>query len=452
MLATTRYTVAFAQVLVLDIKIAMNSSLCENASSAGGDYASCLLAEAEEPSYSICPDLTLCNSTQSGDNVGLGFALTIGAGLATTLGALFPLVPCIKRANMRFLVIGLGVAAGVMLYVNLAEIWNKSRDNFCCVTPKYFDIAVTACFFGGILITVLLDMMMTSLQKLECACCFPSRWRARSASCICCKECAHRDTITAINTSLNLGKISTSGHKSTGSNGLIFSGGSACVPTFPRADRGISGDGAPIAAANPSSNTVSRGLSLSNGAPAPNHKPSMIQLGEEKYREQVGSGEGDFLSHIGIELEEEKQPDNGVIKVSHTMSDDSSVALGPVEFKELTEGLGKSTKRLNRMGILTGVVVLNYTTMHALIIYNHYCIAMAIAIHNFPEGVATFVATLSSPALGVALAVAIGLHNIPEGLCVAMPIYYATGSRLKAFLWAFFSGVSEPFGELFIFL
>jgi len=74
--------------------------------------------------------------------------------------------------------------------------------------------------------------------------------------------------------------------------------------------------------------------------------------------------------------------------------------------------------------------------------------AAAIAIHNFPEGLATFVATLADPAVGVTLAIAIGIHNIPEGLCVALPIYYATGSRLKGFLWALLSGLSEPVGAL----
>lgn len=74
---------------------------------------------------------------------------------------------------------------------------------------------------------------------------------------------------------------------------------------------------------------------------------------------------------------------------------------------------------------------------------------LAIAIHNFPEGLATFVAALAEPSLGAAVAVATAIHNIPEGVCVAMPIYYATGSRVKAFLWATLSGVSEPIGAAF---
>jgi len=74
--------------------------------------------------------------------------------------------------------------------------------------------------------------------------------------------------------------------------------------------------------------------------------------------------------------------------------------------------------------------------------------ALAIAIHNFPEGLATFAAALADPALGVSTAIAIAIHNIPEGISVSVPIYYATGSRKKAFLYSFLSGISEPIGAL----
>jgi len=74
--------------------------------------------------------------------------------------------------------------------------------------------------------------------------------------------------------------------------------------------------------------------------------------------------------------------------------------------------------------------------------------AVAIALHNFPEGLATFVATLDDPSVGAVLAVAIGIHNIPEGLCVALPLYYANGNRLKAFSWGVLSGLTEPLAAL----
>ncbi len=74
--------------------------------------------------------------------------------------------------------------------------------------------------------------------------------------------------------------------------------------------------------------------------------------------------------------------------------------------------------------------------------------ALAIGIHNFPEGLATFMGGLANPALGISIAVAIAIHNIPEGLAVSAPIYYATKSRKKAFFYSFLSGLSEPVGAI----
>lgn len=74
--------------------------------------------------------------------------------------------------------------------------------------------------------------------------------------------------------------------------------------------------------------------------------------------------------------------------------------------------------------------------------------ALAIAIHNFPEGLATFTAALTNPRLGIAIAVAIAIHNIPEGIAVSVPIFYATGDRQKAFRLSFLSGLAEPVGAV----
>lgn len=74
--------------------------------------------------------------------------------------------------------------------------------------------------------------------------------------------------------------------------------------------------------------------------------------------------------------------------------------------------------------------------------------ALAIGIHNFPEGLATFLAALEDPTVGAAIAVAIALHNIPEGVSVSVPIFYATGDRRKAFLLSLLSGIAEPVGAV----
>jgi len=75
-------------------------------------------------------------------------------------------------------------------------------------------------------------------------------------------------------------------------------------------------------------------------------------------------------------------------------------------------------------------------------------VALGIAIHNFPEGMASFYSSMVDVKLGIAIAIAIAIHNIPEGIAVSAPIYKATGSRKKAFLWSFLSGVVEPIGAL----
>jgi ZIP family zinc transporter len=70
--------------------------------------------------------------------------------------------------------------------------------------------------------------------------------------------------------------------------------------------------------------------------------------------------------------------------------------------------------------------------------------ALAIGIHNFPEGLAAFASGLSDIRLGVFIATAIAIHNVPEGIAVSIPIFYATGNKNKAFFYSFLSGLSEP--------
>lgn len=74
--------------------------------------------------------------------------------------------------------------------------------------------------------------------------------------------------------------------------------------------------------------------------------------------------------------------------------------------------------------------------------------AFAIGVHNFPEGLATFGAAMTDTKLGIFIGIAIAIHNIPEGISVSMPIFYATGSRGKAFFWSAISGLTEPLGAL----
>lgn len=97
----------------------------------------------------------------------------------------------------------------------------------------------------------------------------------------------------------------------------------------------------------------------------------------------------------------------------------------PHEASELS--LGSNEKTLHRLGLMS---------------------ALAIAIHNFPEGIATFIGALNDPQMGGSITFAIAIHNIPEGIAVAIPIYYATKSKGKALLYATLSGFSELLGAL----
>ncbi|HOP62119.1 MAG TPA: zinc transporter ZupT [Spirochaetota bacterium] len=97
-----------------------------------------------------------------------------------------------------------------------------------------------------------------------------------------------------------------------------------------------------------------------------------------------------------------------------------------VNFEHATDGKAKDRK-LMRLGLFS---------------------AIAIGIHNFPEGLATFIGALHDPALGISITAAIAIHNIPEGIAVSIPIYYATKSRGKAFFYSFTSGFAEPVGAL----
>jgi len=79
-------------------------------------------------------------------------------------------------------------------------------------------------------------------------------------------------------------------------------------------------------------------------------------------------------------------------------------------------------------------------------------IALSLAIHNFPEGIATFTSALNGLSVAIPITVAIAIHNIPEGIAVSVPIYHATGNKRKAFWFSFLSGLTEPLGALIAYL
>jgi zinc transporter, ZIP family len=95
--------------------------------------------------------------------------------------------------------------------------------------------------------------------------------------------------------------------------------------------------------------------------------------------------------------------------------------------EQMSDGSAPQNSKLLRVGLFT---------------------AIAIGIHNLPEGVATFMSGMSDLTVGISIAIAIAIHNIPEGIAVSVPVYYATGSKRKALWWTVVSGFSEPVGAV----
>lgn len=134
------------------------------------------------------------------------------------------------------------------------------------------------------------------------------------------------------------------------------------------------------------------------------------------------------LGHIATWAEENEPPsdleDGSVKSAKSPIAVAFEFQVSPIPEAEKAED-EKRKAQLKRMGILT---------------------AVALGLHNLPEGIATFAGGMQGTRVGLALAVGIGLHNIPEGIAVAAPIYFATGSKLRGLMWCTISALAEPFG------
>uniref|UniRef100_A0A6U4XLV5 WW domain-containing protein n=1 Tax=Hemiselmis andersenii TaxID=464988 RepID=A0A6U4XLV5_HEMAN len=357
---------------------------------------------------------------------GVAFGMTIGAGMCTTLGA--ALAFCVPIENKRFLAVSLGIAAGVMVYVSLVEIFFKSlgalSDEWCPerevgeLCPKAYG-ATTGFFFAGLALCACLNALTHNLEAIVA---FvrngfvpvPQQKSIQGG------DAGGRSRETAM-------KERFDSKHSDGDRSSDHGSTSALMPSLAHEAADPIPRGWVVAIARSCGrpfftnvHTGARAWSL----------PRMDGLSHEAIGIQVtsqpvllGARAGvlgglpaafDSRSAFGSRAAAGNDVERGAAGGS---SDDG--AEGEVEVDR---------KQLQMTGLLTGI---------------------AIAIHNFPEGLATFVAAMADPSLGAAIAVAIAIHNIPEGVCVAMPVFYATGSKLRAFMWATLSGVSEPIGALF---
>jgi len=140
----------------------------------------------------------------------------------------------------------------------------------------------------------------------------------------------------------------------------------------------------------------------------------------------------------------------------------SFVELYPQSAKIFETEYGKMGELINLIMLITGMLFIGiidrlipenqnpheFNTKDAKLYRAGILAAMAIAIHNFPEGIATFMTALYQPELGIPIAVAVAIHNIPEGIAVYTPLFFSTGNKKKAFWYSLFSGLAEPVGGL----
>ena len=328
----------------------------------------------------------MVTTTETKENVGTAFLIVCVSGLATALGAAVVFLPSLVRyANQRVLAISMGLSAGVMLYVSFVEILAKSHQRFLQAQHGQNGSA----FYAA-------------------ACFFAGIF-----------------FMTALNTTVHaLSGGHHHHHHHHGSHETPES--TSKTLTLPGGHDHDDDD-------DDSDSDESSAFSFEVGCPCTSEDPKADLEKVHAMALKIQEGDGTRVSPntasppLPNSPSSQQQLPGAMIQQQDLVHDDMTVDTNADDDQDhpLSQ---KNKKRLFMTSINT---------------------ALAIALHNFPEGLATFVAAVEDPAVGVVLAVAIAIHNIPEGLCVAMPIYFATGNRCKAFGWAVLSGLSEPFAALF---
>ncbi|CAM9559841.1 unnamed protein product [Pylaiella littoralis] len=420
-------------------------------------------------------------AAQNNENAPIAFVLVICAGLSTGIGAGFVFNKrLVKLASKRFLAGSLGLAAGVMLYVSLVEIFVKSQIAFSNHGYNERDAygLATLSLFGGILFYKGIDFVVHRLEgggvgdhnvdidlydldgSVSSGASSPRVAVAEAGAGVAKKAKGEgRQPVDGMAPSssspFSSAEVAPSGifrdtdahhrdlhhyhhqqqhHRRRSSHEKLFPHGHDVVVEI--------SSGRPTVQPSPDLHTLQ--LSMAGKIQTPQQQmqqqcsscPASAMMtppieyddndDDSKAVASSGDGGGGGGSSAERAMEEGGEAGHGggggggegaAESVARAGGDDQGAGEAAVSAGD--------NEKLVRMGLMT---------------------AVAIGIHNFPEGLATFVAALSDPSVGLALAVAIAIHNIPEGLCVAIPVYYATGNRWKAFGWALLSGVSEPIG------
>lgn len=418
------------------------------------------------------------DSPQAGAAIGM----SVGAGLATAIGGALVFFPGFMKSVPQTTVLGVSLAlSAVMLYVSFIEIFVKSLEAIQA-TEGFTEAGATAlttvCFFAGMLVCVLLEVLVHRMSKHGGAKhddIRPCRVGYCNTTPIPRDPFHPRDTRRRERISCSTGStgvsmkiflLATIAHAALASEATNATSDDAVVgwdhPNIPYAITISLGAGLATVIGGsfvlcPSvlekfqqSKILGAALALSSGVMI---YVSFIEIFGKSY-DAISSTEGiseagaaaitttffftgmalcALLEYLVHRLGHHHSHDHDRPAKTNTSSTAEGITVEAPRVKDAAApdgtliGNDAEQGRLSQMGLMT---------------------ALAIGIHNFPEGLATFIATIQDTALGASLGVAIAIHNIPEGLCVAMPIYYASGSKKKALLWCFLSGITEPIGGI----
>eukprot|EP01134_Creolimax_fragrantissima_P003242 CFRG3242T1 len=357
-----------------------------------GRYLSCPAPKYCNPQYfSIQDDIV---------DYGLAFGLSVIAAAATLIGGALPFFPCIKKDNGLLLSGMMALAVGVMIWIGLVELYFEGLEYLCCSDTNDYPYYMVGLFFAGVFIMVFLDILIAWVSAGMPIRTF-SAWVKSN-----------------LPKKLRRQKILSTDHESYHSPRHSMSSQQP-APIGGKKDYGVKNSSV-IVVEESQIPDVQSDMQLNNSMRKRSVESNKVSCSDDcaGCDQCVDTGAYETRVHDN----EGSSSDNASFKHHDTENSDVLKSKSEVE---------KEKNRLLHSGVLT---------------------AIALAIHNFPEGAAAFFAASADRSLGIGLCVALVMHNIPEGFMVSMPIYVSTGSKFKGMLWATLSGLFAIIGAFFAWL
>lgn len=334
----------------------------------------------------------------TGSSYGQALLLSTVAGLSTLIGAALPF--CIPYLEIKYLVFSLSFAGGVMVYISvitmMPESLNYFKESDFFMNPV---LAQSLFFFVGIFICIGLDKLVHHISgdhvQFDISDNMVDTMKEKKL-----------DTKRKLNKKKIEDICSTS--SSSPSIGLV---------SFDSQQENTILNGEHLITDDISTKSIEKIKKSKN-------KSSINNMNDHELQDNTILTEKNSQAQLSEKNITVVEDETNEIKIN--------IADHQNDRKKDKIGMSKREKEeLNRLGVL---------------------IALAISIHNIPEGIVTFSSSLSDTSIGIMLTTALAIHNIPEGLSVAFPIYYSTGSRRKAFIWGSFSGLAEPIAAFILYI